>query len=151
MQPRIRHATLVPELAKSLAATSHKLHAGSLPRSLIDLVDVRISQINGCAYCLDLHAREFLASDGDLQRLVSLPAWRETDAYSARERAALAWAESLTRVADTNAPDTDFEPLREHFSDTEIAELTYAIAVMNAWNRLGVGLRSTAARKPLAG
>jgi AhpD family alkylhydroperoxidase len=113
-------------------------------------VDLRVSQINGCAYCVDMHAREFLSADGgDLQRLNSLSTWHEVPFYTDRERAALQWAESLTRMGETHAPREDFDALQPHFSEREIAELTMAIAVINAWNRIAGGLRTAVARKPL--
>ena len=141
---------LMPELYRGLVAQSTRLKETSLGKGLIALVDARVSQINGCAYCLDLHAREFLAADGDLQRLNSLVTWREVPFYSDRERAALQWAESLTRVAATQAPREDFDALKPHFTEREIAELTMAVAVINAWNRISVGLRTAVERKPLA-
>ncbi|HEX7890374.1 MAG TPA: carboxymuconolactone decarboxylase family protein [Ramlibacter sp.] len=140
---------LAPEAYNGLAAVSAQLKS-SIGRALIALVDIRVSQINGCAFCLDMHARELLAAETpDLQRLNSLATWREAPFYTPRERAALAWAESLTLVAQTQAPQDDFAPLNEHFSEREIAELTLAIGVINAWNRFAIGLRLPVARRPL--
>jgi AhpD family alkylhydroperoxidase len=142
---------LAPEAYQALAGVSATLKASSLGPALIALVDIRVSQINGCAYCLDMHARELLAAETpDLQRLNSIAAWRECSFYTPRERAALQWAESLTLLAATHAPQEDFDALREHFSDGEIAQLTLAIGAINAWNRFAVGLRLPVARKALA-
>ena len=140
---------LMPELYRGLAAQSELLRKTSLGKVLLALVETRISQLNGCAFCVDMHAREFLAEDGDLQRLNSVVTWREVPFYSERERAALQWAESLTRVAATRAPKEDFDALRAHFTDREIAELTMAVGVMNAWNRIAVGLGAPVPRKAL--
>ena len=141
---------LAAETYQALGAVSGLLKSSNLGAALIALVDIRVSQINGCAYCLDMHARELLAAETpDLQRLNSLATWRECSFYTARERAALQWAESLTLVSETGAPQEDFDGLRAHFSDREIAELTMAIGVINAWNRFAVGLRLPVARKPL--
>lgn len=151
METRFAHPPrLAPEAYQALAAVSAQLKNSTLGKSLIALVDLRVSQMNGCAFCVDMHARELLAAETpDLQRLNSLVTWREAPFYTPRERAALAWAESLTLVAQTHAPQEDFAPLHEHFSEREIAELTLVIGVINAWNRFAVGLRSPVARKPL--
>lgn len=141
---------LAPEAYNGLAAVSAQLKSSTLGKALIALVDIRVSQINGCAFCLDMHARELLAAETpDLQRLNSLATWREAPFYTPRERAALAWAESLTLLPQTHAPQEDFAPLHEHFSEREIAELTLAIGVINAWNRFAAGLRQPVARRPL--
>jgi AhpD family alkylhydroperoxidase len=140
---------LMPELYRGLVAQSTRLKESSLGKALLALVDIRVSQINGCAFCLDMHAREFLAVDGDLQRLNSLATWHEVPFYSERERAALQWAESLTLVSETHAPKEDFDALKLHFEEREIAELTMAIGVINAWNRISVGLRTGVERKEL--
>ena len=133
-----------------LLALSQQVEAGGrLEPELIHLVLTRVSQINGCAYCVDKHARDLLKMGEDLQRVNSLVTWHEAALYDARERAALQWAESLTRVADTHEPDADFEQLRPHFDDREIAELTLVVAMMNAWNRMGVGMRMPVVPKAL--
>jgi AhpD family alkylhydroperoxidase len=126
-----------------LALESH-LHACGLEARLIHLVKLRVSQINGCAYCLDMHWKDLRAIGESEQRLYSLDAWRETPFYTERERAALAWAESVTRVADTHVPDEDFEEAREQFSETELVDLTLAVATINAWNRLAISFRAAA-------
>lgn len=151
METRLAHPhRLAPEAYNGLAAVSAQLKSSTLGKALIALVDIRVSQINGCAFCLDMHARELLAAETpDLQRLNSIATWREAPFYTPRERAALAWAESLTLLPQTQAPQEDFAPLHEHFSEREIAELTLAVGVINAWNRFAVGLRLPVARRPL--
>lgn len=146
-QPRLPHTTLAPEAFKAMLAVSGVLHKSSLGPALQALLHVRASQLNHCAYCLDMHTREALNSGEDLQRLALLPAWRETSLYTPRERAALQWTESVTLLADLQAPQEDFDALREHFSDPEIAELTFSIAQINAWNRLGVAMRLPVGKK----
>jgi AhpD family alkylhydroperoxidase len=148
-QARLPHTTLAPEAFKAMLGVSGVLHHCGLGKALQALLHVRVSQINHCAHCLDMHTREALAAGEDPQRLMALPAWREVAFYTERERAALQWAESLTLLPETGAPDEHFDALRPHFSDKEIAELSFSIAQINAWNRLGVGMRVPVARKPL--
>lgn len=116
-------------------------HCG-LPEPLIDMVYLRISQINGCGYCIDLHSHDLLAAGMRLEKVLVVPVWREIDGvFDARERAALRWAESLTRLEQTGAPDNDYEEAASVFNEKELADLTLAISLMNAYNRIGVGLR----------
>jgi AhpD family alkylhydroperoxidase len=112
-----------------------------LERSLIELVKMRASQINGCAYCLDVHSRDARRQGESEQRLYLLDAWHESSLYTPRERAALAWTDTLTRVAETHAPDTDYEEVRRHFEDKELVDLTTLIGLINLWNRLAIGFR----------
>ena len=110
---------------------------------LIYLVYLRVSQINGCAYCIDMHSRDLLKAGIAIDKLVLVPVWRDAgDVFTARERAALAWAETVTRVAETGIPDADYEAAAAEFSDKELADLTYAIGLMNVFNRLGIGFRT---------
>ena len=109
---------------------------------LLDLVRMRASQINGCAYCLDMHSKDARANGETEQRLYGLSAWRETPYFSARERAALDWTEALTLVADTHVPDDVFERVREQFSEEELAQLSLAVVAINGWNRLNVAART---------
>jgi len=146
---RIEHRKVIPEALGALAAVNATLKDSTLGIHLIDLVRQRISQINGCAYCVDSHARDLLAAGEDLQRLNSLSTWREVTLFTERERAALNWAESLTLLTETQAPDEDFNALAAHFTEREIADLTMAAALMNAWNRIGVGLRLPVRPAPL--
>jgi AhpD family alkylhydroperoxidase len=143
VQPRVNYKEVAPGAFKAVAALDHYAvkESGLEPR-LIHLVKIRASQINGCAYCVDMHIKE-ARSDGMGQQWIGLIcAWRESPVFDARERSVLAWTEALTNLAQSRAPDDDFAPLREHFSDDEIVKLTVAIGAINVWNRLAVGLRS---------
>jgi AhpD family alkylhydroperoxidase len=113
-----------------------------LDPALLHLMKMRVSQINGCAYCLDMHSKDARAAGETEQRLYELNAWRETPFYSERERAALAWAEALTLVHETHAPDDVYEEARKHFSEQELVSLTIAIVAINGWNRLSIGFRT---------
>ena len=112
-----------------------------LEHSLLELVKTRASQINGCAFCLDMHTKDARAAGETEQRLYALNAWRETDFYTMRERSALAWTEAVTLIAETHAPDADYEAVRAEFSDEEIVNLTLAIVTINGWNRLAIAFR----------
>jgi AhpD family alkylhydroperoxidase len=147
MKARLTHSTLVPEAFKAMVNLTEAVKSCGLDPKLIDLVYQRVSQLNGCAYCVDLHWRDLLAQGEDPQRLNSLVTWREVSFFDERERAALHWAESLTNLPQTHAPDADFDQLRAHFSDVEIAALTYAVSLMNMMNRIGVGLRMPVAKR----
>src|SRR5262245_42980012 len=140
MQQRLNYAAASPDGYKAFGAVSQYV-AKNVDEKLLHLVYLRVSQINGCAYCVDLHSRDALKVGEDPRRLFSVITWREAAFCSEKERAAFAWAESLTRVADTGAPDADYDAVRKHFNDKELADLTYAISLMNAFNRLGVGFR----------
>jgi AhpD family alkylhydroperoxidase len=113
-----------------------------LEPKLIHLVKVRASQINGCAYCIDMHTKDARAGGETEQRLYALSAWRETPFFTDRERAALAWTEAVTRVADTHVPDEVFEAVRPHFTEKELVDLTWAVATINAWNRIAISFRA---------
>ncbi|HEV7821710.1 MAG TPA: carboxymuconolactone decarboxylase family protein [Burkholderiales bacterium] len=141
MHPRINLLTASPEAIKPMYAIEAYLKNCGLEHSLILLIKMRASQINGCAYCLDMHSKDARAEGETEQRLYTLDAWRETPFYSLRERAALAWTEALTLIAKTHAPDDVFEELRAHFSEREITDLTLAIGAINAWNRFSIGFR----------
>jgi AhpD family alkylhydroperoxidase len=147
MAPRIDYPTVAPEFYKALNGAHAALLRTGFDKKLIDLVFQRISQINGCAFCVELHGRDLRAAGETAERLDSIAAWHESPYFSGREKAALAWAESLTHVADTHAPDDVYEEVRKHFSEVETANLTYAIALMNAYNRVAVGLRREPPKK----
>lgn len=138
---RLPYFTLSSSVMEPMKAALGALEKGPLDNVIIELVFLRVSQINGCAYCLDMHSKALRKMDVAQTRLDQLAGWQVSHAYSERERAALAWAESVTLVAATGAPDSAFEPLKAQFSEAEISELTFAIAVMNAFNRLAVGMR----------
>lgn len=147
---RLNWFKIAPKSFEAILAVNTSIESTTLGKKLVDLVFARVSQINGCAYCLDMHVRDLRKEGEEWQRINSLPTWREVGFYSERERAAFAWAESLTRLADSHdTRDTEFDALKAHFSDTEIVELTVAISQINTWNRLGVGMRLQVAAKPL--
>ena len=126
----------------------HVLQSG-LPKALVDLVYLRVSQINGCAYCIDMHSRDLLKEGLTVEKLVLVPAWREAGGSADTERAALAWAETVTRVAETHVPDADYEAAAAVFDRKQLADLTIAIGLMNASNRLAISFRAPpAAAKP---
>ncbi|MFC3069818.1 carboxymuconolactone decarboxylase family protein [Phenylobacterium soli] len=129
----------VEPLAK--IATPPELEAMGLEHRLQELVKIRASQINGCANCLHMHTSDTLKEGERPERIYLLSAWRESHMFTPREKAALGWTEALTRIAETGAPDADYEALKAHFSDEEIVALTLLIGVINTWNRLAVGLR----------
>ncbi|MDU3933370.1 MAG: carboxymuconolactone decarboxylase family protein, partial [Serratia liquefaciens] len=117
------------------------LEKGALDKATIELMFMRVSQINGCAYCLDMHGKALRESGVDNAKLDQLAGWRVSHAFSDRERSALEWADSVTLIAATGAPDSAFEALQTHFSEAEIADLTFAISIMNAFNRLAISMR----------
>jgi len=138
---RLMPTEIAPDGYQALRAVEIYLAKCGLPKRLIELVKFRASQMNGCAYCLDVHSKDARRAGETEQRLFLLDAWRESPHYTPAERAALAWTEALTRVAETRAPDADYAALREHFSDNEIVDLTYLIGMINVWNRLAIGMR----------
>jgi AhpD family alkylhydroperoxidase len=146
MNNRIDYAKASPAGFKAFGGVYLHLQNSGLPKELIFLVYLRVSQINGCAYCIDMHSRDLLKLGVTIDKLVLVPVWREAgDVFSTRERIALAWAETVTRVAETGVPDTDYEAVAAEFSNKELADLTYAIGLMNAFNRFGISFRSTPA------
>ena len=141
MSPRLQPLKAAPDTYKAVLALEQHLKGVVEPR-LYHLLKLRASQINGCAFCIDMHVKEALDDGEDPQRLHLLSAWRESPLYNERERALLAWTEALTLLPQTGAPDADFNRLREHFSEAEIVQLTAAIGMINLWNRWAVGFRS---------
>lgn len=138
---RLPYWSLSPDAYQGLSATKKALEKSTLGKELIDLVWLRMSQINGCSFCLEMHAKSLRAGGVPDAKLDSLAGWRVSERFTERERAVLAWTEALTHVDRTHAPDEDFEPLKAHFSDVEIADLCFAIALMSAFNRLAIGMR----------
>jgi AhpD family alkylhydroperoxidase len=122
-------------------ATKKALVRSTLGKQLIELVNLRISQINGCAFCLEMHTRLLREAGFPLDKLDSLAGWHVSPLYDARERAALGWAEAVTDIAHTHAPDDAYDSLRAQFSDAEITDLTFAVALMNALNRMAISMR----------
>jgi alkylhydroperoxidase AhpD family core domain len=137
---RVEYPRHVPAAVEALRAAATAAHAGVLEPDLVDLVFLRVSQINGCAFCMDLHGAALRRAGVDPRKLDTLPGWRHGHLFDARERAALAWAEALTALPSRAPDEADYEALKPHFDDAGIATLTMAVAVVNALNRLGVGL-----------
>lgn len=145
MQERLRYSKAYPDAYKAMLALSDAVAKTGLPPQLIDLVNYRVSQLNGCAYCLDMHWKDLRARGETEQRLYMLGAWREAPhLYSDRERAALAWAEAVTRLEDQQVPDAVYDVARQAFGDAELAQLTLAIVAINGWNRLNVAFHTPA-------
>ncbi|TAJ70443.1 MAG: carboxymuconolactone decarboxylase family protein [Phenylobacterium sp.] len=142
MTTRLNGFAVAPQGIQKMAELEDHLRNSGLEYSLYELVKMRASQINGCAFCLHMHSKDARAAGETEERLYLLNAWRESSLYTPRERAALAWTEALTLVAQTGAPDADYEGLKPHFSEVEIVNLTLLIGLINSWNRLAVGLRS---------
>jgi len=143
MEPRINYMKVAGDAYRAMQGLEHYLHTSGLEERLLHLIKLRASQINGCAYCLDMHWKDLRAIGEFEQRLYSLDAWDESPYYSDRERAALAWTEAVTRVSEGHVPDEVYEDVREHFSEKELADLTVAVATINAWNRLSIAGRVT--------
>jgi AhpD family alkylhydroperoxidase len=148
MAMRIDYNKVAPDAVKALAATGTYIGSSGIDRRLRALIELRVSQINGCAYCVDLHSQQARHAGESQQRLDCLPVWRETTFFEARERAALAWAESVTLVSETRVPDTVFEQAQQQFSEKELVDLTFIVATMNAWNRLAISFRHGPDRRP---
>ncbi|MFO1363494.1 MAG: carboxymuconolactone decarboxylase family protein [Burkholderiales bacterium] len=144
MQERIDWKSVAPDaFAAQLGLETYARRAG-LPAALLELVKTRASQINGCAYCLDMHTKDARAHGESEQRLHALAAWREAPFYSERERAALAWTEAVTRIADKGVDDETYAEARRHFDAKELVDLTLAIVAINGWNRLAIAFRTPA-------
>lgn len=141
MKERLDVYATAPEGYKAMLGLETYVARSGLDHTIVELVKMRASQINGCAFCLDMHSADARKHGESERRLHVLPAWREVSWFNERERAALAWTESLTLLAQTQAPDADYEAVRKEFSDKEIADLTLLIVAINGWNRLSVGLR----------
>jgi len=144
MKARIDLMHVSPGIMHALLGLERQVQKSGLDSKLLDLVRMRASQINGCAYCLDMHSKDARAEGETEQRLYGLNAWREAPYYSERERAALEWTESLTLVAETHVPDDVYERVRAQFSEEELMHLSLAIVAINGWNRLNVAARTVA-------
>ncbi|MCB8819056.1 carboxymuconolactone decarboxylase family protein [Microvirga rosea] len=142
MKPRLNLFKVGAAPMKAMLDLSDYVQNCGLEKSLMELVKIRASQINGCAFCLHMHTRDARANGETEERIYLLDAWRESPLYSDRERAALAWTEALTSVAQSRAPDADYGRLAAHFTEEEQVKLTLAIATINAWNQINVGFRS---------
>ncbi|HEY4642396.1 MAG TPA: carboxymuconolactone decarboxylase family protein [Thermoanaerobaculia bacterium] len=142
MMKRLDYPRLSPEGYRAMIALNRYTEGSGLEHSLLELIKIRASQINGCAYCIDMHSIDARAGGETEQRIYLLDAWRESPFYSDRERAALAWTESLTLVSETHVPDDVYEEARKHFSEEELVKLTWAVVVINGWNRVAIAFRS---------
>ncbi|HVO02762.1 MAG TPA: carboxymuconolactone decarboxylase family protein [Candidatus Cybelea sp.] len=142
MKARLNPYQAAAETMKAVAAIEPIIKASGLDPALVELVKIRASQINGCAYCIHMHTRDARAQGESEERLYLLDAWRESPLYTEKERAALAWTEALTLISQTHAPDDVYEALRAQFSETEVVNLTVLIGVINTWNRVAIGFRS---------
>jgi AhpD family alkylhydroperoxidase len=138
---RLRYFDLSPELMSGIRAVKKGLESSPLGLGLIELVYMRVSQVNGCAFCLMMHAKSLRERGEKEQRIDALAGWRASSLFTPRERAALAWSDALTDIARTAADDVYFQSLKGHFSDAEISDLTFAISLMNALNRLAISMR----------
>ncbi len=142
MKPlRLAYASLSPEAYQGLLSVKNALEKSSLGKNLIELVYLRVSQINGCSFCLEMHSASLRSGGEKNNKLDAVAGWQVSTHFSPRERAALQWAESLANVGETHAPDSDYECLKPLFSDNEISDLTFAVALMSAFNRLAIGMR----------
>ncbi|MGM4979846.1 MULTISPECIES: carboxymuconolactone decarboxylase family protein [Rhizobium] len=142
MHPRFNFAKASPDSYKAIVALENFVQSSGLERRFIHLIKLRASQINGCAYCVDMHVKE-ARHDGLSEQWINLMCvWWESPVYDDRERALLRWVDSVTKIAQTGIPDADYEPLKQHFSEEEIVKITVAIGAINIWNRLAVGFRA---------
>jgi len=142
MQARINYVKVAPGAYKAMASLEEYLHQSGLEAPLLHLIKMRASQINGCAYCIDMHSKDLRALGETEQRIYGLDAWEETPYYTDRERAALAWTEAVTLIASGHVPDQVYEKAKAQFSEKELADLTLAVAAINAWNRLAIAGRA---------
>lgn len=142
MKERLNYSKVAPEAIKGMLELEKFVHNSGLEHSLYELVKIRVSQINGCAYCLDMHTKDAREAGETEQRLFILSAWLETPFYTERERAALEWAEALTLISGNDVPDSLYENTRKHFKEKELLSLTMAIIAINGWNRLAISFRT---------
>lgn len=147
MKARLNAYQAAPEAMKAVSALERYVQESGLEKSLIDLVKTRASQINGCAFCINMHTHEARTRGECEERLYLLDAWRESPLYTERERAALAWTEAVTLVAQTHVPDAVYEEARRFFSEEELVKLTVAITAINAWNRIAISFRTVHSTK----
>jgi AhpD family alkylhydroperoxidase len=144
MEARINYAKVAPGVVEAMVGLSHYLRKSGLDESLVNLVCLRASQINGCAYCLDMHWKDLRSAGETEQRLYGLDAWEESSYYSDRERAALAWTDAVTNIQEGHVPNGVYDRVRKVFTEKELADLTFAIAAINGWNRLNIAARMVA-------
>ncbi|WP_446745296.1 carboxymuconolactone decarboxylase family protein [Silvibacterium acidisoli] len=141
LTPRLDYTKASPEAVQAMYGLERVIRNSGLDPKIIELVKTRASQINGCAFCVDMHTKDARAHGETEQRLYGLSAWRETPFYSEKERAALAWTEALTNIQQGHAPDAVYEEVKQHFEEKDLMNLTIAITTINAWNRIAIGFR----------
>jgi AhpD family alkylhydroperoxidase len=142
MAQRIKYVNAFPEGVNAMRNMERVIHASGLEPALLELVKIRASQLNGCAYCIDMHTKDARVEGETEQRIYALSAWQETPFFTPRERAALAWTEALTNIQQGHAPDGVYEEVRREFGETGLVKLTLAITQINAWNRIAIGFRA---------
>ena len=142
MTRRIDHARVAPEAVRAMTGLETYVRRSGLEPALVELVKLRASFMNGCSYCVDMHTKDARLAGETEQRLYAVPVWRETPVFTPRERAALAWTESVTALAVTGVPDEAYDDVRAQFSEEEIVALTMAIVAINGWNRIAVSFRA---------
>jgi AhpD family alkylhydroperoxidase len=141
MDARLNFYKASPDAMKAMGALEQHIARSSIEKPLVELVRLRASQINGCAYCVDLHSADALRAGENPRRLATLSVWHETPFFTDREQAALAWTEAVTRVSETHVPDAVWEQIRPHFTPEEIVDLTLLVSTINAWNRFAIAFR----------
>lgn len=141
MEQRIKYQEKYPDLLKGMLVIENQIHKSNLDKSIYELVKLKASQINGCAYCIDMHTKDARANGETEQRLYALSAWRETPFYTDKERAALEWTEALTLIAENDVPDVLYDRVKKHFDEETMMALTMAIVAINGWNRLAISMR----------
>jgi AhpD family alkylhydroperoxidase len=144
MKPRLNIAAISPASYRAMLGLERQIHESGIEPKLVHLLKMRASQINGCAYCLDMHSKDARAAGETEQRLYGLDAWKEAPYYTERERAALLWTEALTRITDGHVPDQVYEEARKQFSEQELVDLAIVAVAINGWNRLAIAFRSEA-------
>ena len=144
MEPRLNYSKIAPEGVEGLSKLESYVRKSGLEHSLLELVKLRASQLNGCAYCIDMHTKDARTNGESEQRLYGVSAWHEAPFYSERERTALAWTEAVTLISQDHVPDEIYAEARKHFSEKELVDLTLGIIAINSWNRLAVSFRTLA-------
>ncbi len=142
MVPRLNYSKVAPDGVEGISQLEKYIHSGELEDSLIELVKLRASQINGCAFCIDMHTKDARSHGESEQRLYGISAWHEAPFYTERERAALAWTEAVTLISLDHVPDELYDEVRQHFTEKELVDLTLAVIAINSWNRLAISFRT---------
>ena len=141
MEPRLDYTKASPDAYKAMSQLEAVVRHSGLDGKLLELIKIRASQLNGCAFCIDMHTKDARLNGETEQRIYALDAWRETPFFSEKERAALAWTEAITNIQQGHAPESVYQDLRRYFSEAEVMNVTLAITTINAWNRIAIGFR----------